>query len=110
MKADTNPIFGGGPRTDSNVLEESGLLGPVWFNEIFDKESFFVIIFKHRRWTNINKFEVIFLISALLAALVTDGLTIYRIVELPDTADSDFVYGIIILVTSGNHFKTMNII
>lgn len=84
MSSDRNPIFGGGLRASDDVaLEESGLLGP------------------HRRWTNINRYEVIFLISALLAAMVTDGLTIYRLSQLhDDISDPDFAYGIIILVTS----------
>jgi hypothetical protein len=34
------------------------------------------------------------------AAIATDGLTIYRLAQAPDTKDPDFVYGILIIVNS----------
>ena len=60
---------------------------------------------KHRRWTNINRFEFIFLALGVLATIVTDGLTIYRVATVPNNKDPDFVYGILIIISSRMHEK-----
>jgi len=64
------------------VLERSGLLGT------------------RRGWANINRYEVIFLILGIVAAVVTDVLTIVRLAEIQNTRDPDLAYGILILVNS----------
>jgi hypothetical protein len=51
---------------------------------------------------NIRWFEYTFLILGIIAALVTDGLTIARLVYLGSLhKEPDFAYGILILVHSG---------
>jgi hypothetical protein len=50
---------------------------------------------------NIRWYEYTFLILGILAALVTDGLTIARLVKIGSLNEPDFAYGILILVHSG---------
>ncbi len=50
---------------------------------------------------NIRWYEYTFLILGILAALVTDGLTIARLVKIGSLSEPDFAYGILILVHSG---------
>lgn len=53
-----------------------------------------------RNFKNIRWYEYAFLALGILATLVTDGLTIVRLVDLGSFNDPDFAYGILILVHS----------
>ncbi|CAF0892543.1 unnamed protein product [Adineta ricciae] len=80
----TSLIRGFRPSND-NEIEQSGLLGT------------------RRGCVNINRYEIIFLIVGVLAAIATDTLTIIRLIYVTQhlgTTDSDFAYGILILVNS----------
>ncbi|CAF3446497.1 unnamed protein product [Rotaria sp. Silwood1] len=83
MDHEETPRFPGGLRTsDETAIEESGLLGT------------------RRGWANISRYEIIFLIVGILAAIATDTLTIIRLADIHDTKDPDFAYAILILVNS----------
>ncbi|CAF2474279.1 unnamed protein product [Rotaria sp. Silwood2] len=83
MDHEEMPRFAGGLRpSDETAIEESGLLGT------------------RRGWANINRYEIIFLIVGILAAIATDSLTIVRLTDIHDTRDPDFAYAILILVNS----------
>ena len=58
-------------------------------------------MFQRRGLTNIRWYEYAFLALGIIAALVSDGLTIVRLVKLGSLDDPDFAYGILILVHSG---------
>lgn len=60
---------------------------------------FSFLIFKRRGWANISRFEIIFLIVAITAAIATDTLTIIRLVGVKRN-DADFAFGLLILVNS----------
>jgi len=62
---------------------------------------YFIFFFKRRGLVNIRWYEYTFLILGILAALVTDGLTIARLVKIRTLSEPDFAYGILILVHSG---------
>ncbi|CAF0735878.1 unnamed protein product [Rotaria sordida] len=83
MDSGRTPTFAGGLNlATENALDESGFLGT------------------RRGFGNIRWYEYTFLILGILAALVTDGLTIARLVNLGSLNDPDFAYGILILVHS----------
>ncbi|CAF5156205.1 unnamed protein product, partial [Rotaria sp. Silwood1] len=86
------PRFPGGLRTsDETAIEESGLLGT------------------RRGWANISRYEIIFLIVGILAAIATDTLTIIRLADIHDTKDPDFAYAILILVNSSINLEKKNL-
>ncbi|CAF3408795.1 unnamed protein product [Rotaria sp. Silwood1] len=83
MDSGRTPTFAGGLRlATETAIEESGFLGT------------------HRGLGNIRWYEYTFLIIGILAALITDGLTIARLINLGSLNDPDFAYGILILVHS----------
>ncbi len=49
---------------------------------------------------NINRYEIIFLVVGILAAVATDSLTIIRLAKIGSPRDADFAYGVLILVNS----------
>lgn len=53
---------------------------------------------------NIHWYEYLFLALGIIAVLVTDGLTIVRMIDLGSLNDPDFAYGILILVHSGKFY------
>ncbi|CAF4842627.1 unnamed protein product, partial [Rotaria magnacalcarata] len=84
MGEDEMPRFSSVLRPSGDVaIEESGLLGT------------------RRGWANINRYEIIFLIVGVLAAIGTDTLTIMRLLDIDDKeTNPDFAYGLLILVNS----------
>ncbi|CAF3454606.1 unnamed protein product [Rotaria socialis] len=84
MDEDEMPRFSSVLQPSSDVaIEESGLLGT------------------RRGWANINRYEIIFLIVGVLAAIATDTLTIIRLLDIDDKeTNPDFAYGLLILVNS----------
>ncbi|CAF0790800.1 unnamed protein product [Rotaria sordida] len=83
MSQEEIPRFPGGLRpSDETAIDESGFFGT------------------RRGWANINRYEIIFLIVGILAAIATDSLTIVRLIDIHDTRDPDFAYAILILVNS----------
>jgi len=56
--------------------------------------------FKRRSLGNIRWYEYIFLIVGVLAALVGDGLTIARLVNLRSLSEPEFAYGILLIIHS----------
>jgi len=61
---------------------------------------YFIFFFKRRGLGNIRWYEYTFLILGVLAALVTDGLTIARLVNLRSFSEPEFAYGILLIVHS----------
>ncbi|CAF1341391.1 unnamed protein product [Rotaria magnacalcarata] len=83
MDPEPRPTFSGILNlTTEHAIEESGFLGT------------------RRGKINIRWYEYTFLALSLLAAIVTDGLTIARIAQSDPSNDPDFAYGILILVHS----------
>lgn len=68
---------------------------------VFFKPIVFSFVFKRRNLGNIHWFEYTFLFLGILAALITDGLTIVRLVSLESLKEPEFAYGILIIVNSG---------
>ena len=56
---------------------------------------------QRRGAANIRWYEYAFLALGLVAALVTDSLTLARLLKLGSLGDPDFAYGILLLVHSG---------
>ncbi|CAF2911854.1 unnamed protein product [Rotaria sp. Silwood2] len=83
MDSGRTPVFAGDLKlATENAINESGFLGT------------------RRGLGNIRWYEYTFLILGILAALITDGLTIARLISLGSLDDPDFAYGILILVHS----------
>jgi len=61
---------------------------------------YFIFFFKRRGLVNIRWYEYTFLSLGILAALVTDGLTIARLVQLRSFEEPEFAYGVLLLVHS----------
>lgn len=70
----------------------------------FHRENCF--FFNQRRnLGNIRRYEYVFFAVGLIAALVTDGLTLARLVQLGSLEEPDFAYGILIIINSGRKFS-----
>lgn len=65
-------------------------------------DCFFLFI-QRRGLGNIRWYEYTFLAVGLVAALVTDGLTIARLVRLGSLAEPEFAYGVLIIIHSGRY-------
>ncbi|UJR16140.1 hypothetical protein I4U23_003051 [Adineta vaga] len=84
MDSGRTTIFSGGLKISAeSAIDESGFLGT------------------HRSLRNIRWYEYTFLTLGILAALVTDGLTIARLISIGGSLiDPEVAYGILILVHS----------
>ncbi|UJR30542.1 hypothetical protein I4U23_018072 [Adineta vaga] len=83
MNTSETTSFASGIRSSNDAaIEESGLLGT------------------RRGCVNISRYEIIFLIVGIVAAIATDSLTIVRLTQNLSIRHPDFAYGILILVNS----------